>query len=136
MTARSWPEPVRATVPLGYALPCCSLYPEPPPHRPCKHHGRTKSPALLRAQNACSGENIQTIMCSTYMILVQGWPHDSRVTGSSVRMAGELAAGAMGTFLGGGNVLWVDLGDTPGQTGKLSRGPSAFYHMSAISTVP
>lgn len=28
-------SPLEAAVPLDYALPCCSLYPEPPPHRPC-----------------------------------------------------------------------------------------------------
>lgn len=68
-TLWSWPEPVRATVPLDYALPCCSLYQNHHPTGPAsKHHGRTTSPVLLRAQNACLDENIQIIMCSTYMI--------------------------------------------------------------------
>lgn len=68
-TLWSWPEPVRATVPLDYALPCWSLYQNHHPTGPVsKHHSRTTSPVLLRAQNACLGENIQIIMCSTYMI--------------------------------------------------------------------
>lgn len=42
---------------------------------------------------------------------------------------------AIRTLLGCRNILWASLGDTPGQVYKLSRGPSAFSHVSHLTSV-